>query len=169
MSNNLFSAVIAIIITVSIPNISDAAFPIQGNNIAANNNFPVAIQNEPGVEKIITHTKQWPDTETTYQKKGKKLWVAAVLAFFFGTMGLHRFYLGYTTLGIMQSFTLPLSLVLLVIAANAVTVSTVGFFLILLLAAVIIAFCFWEISDFIRILVNDLKPRTGNYVKGKGK
>ena len=37
-----------------------------------------------------------------YTGQPKNKIVAAVLAFFFGTFGVHNFYLGYTTKGIIQ-------------------------------------------------------------------
>ncbi len=36
----------------------------------------------------------------------KQKLVAALLAFFLGGLGVHRFYLGYTTIGILQILTL---------------------------------------------------------------
>lgn len=37
---------------------------------------------------------------------GKSQWVAAILCFFIGGIGIHRFYLGYTWQGIVQILTL---------------------------------------------------------------
>lgn len=37
---------------------------------------------------------------------GKSQLVALILVFFVGTLGIHRFYLGYTTIGIIQLLTL---------------------------------------------------------------
>ncbi|MCS7078052.1 MAG: TM2 domain-containing protein [Bacteroidia bacterium] len=37
---------------------------------------------------------------------GKNQLVAALLCFFIGALGIHRFYLGYTTIGIIQLLTL---------------------------------------------------------------
>ena len=39
-------------------------------------------------------------------KSDKQKLVAALLCFFLGVVGIHRFYLGYTTIGIIQIFTL---------------------------------------------------------------
>jgi len=169
MFKKIVLAIAIATLSISCPTVSYAAFPIQKEHITTNNGAESVLQNEQMIINRIADIKREPDTEKTTQKKGKRRGVAALLAFFFGAMGLHRFYLGYTTLGIMQAFTLPLLLVLFITMLNATTVSTVGFFLILLLVAVIVVFGFWEISDFIRILVNDLKPSTGDYVKGKKK
>lgn len=169
MLKKTITAVAIAALSISQITVSYAAFPIPQEHFTTNNGTGSVLQNEQAIINRIADIKQGPNTEKITQKKGKRRGVAALLAFFFGAMGLHRFYLGYTTLGIMQAFTLPLLLVVFITMLNATTISTVGFFLLLLLVAVIIAFGFWEISDFIRILVNDLKPRTGDYVKGKRK
>ena len=43
---------------------------------------------------------------TTAEGEGKSQVIAAVLAFVVGVLGIHRFYLGYTGIGIAQLLTL---------------------------------------------------------------
>ena len=62
--------------------------------------------------------------------------------------GLHRFYLGYTRIGIWQ--------ILLTLAGVALAFITVGF---ILLAIVWI----WTLIDVIRIITGDLQPKGGQY------
>jgi TM2 domain-containing membrane protein YozV len=81
------------------------------------------------------------------EKKSKG--VAAVLSFFLGWIGAHRFYLGYMNRGIMM----------LVIGgvAYALTNTRFGFF-----GYIIgIGAWFWGLYDFISILLNKLKTSKG--------
>ena len=64
--------------------------------------------------------------------------VAAVLAFFFGTFGVHNFYLGYTKRGAYQLG--------LAIAGIVLSIVVIGVFL-------IIAAGIWALVDFIMILI----------------
>lgn len=67
--------------------------------------------------------------------------VAALLAFFLGTLGIHRFYLGYTTIGIIQ-------LVLLVAGAFTCGITSAAVFI-------------WALVDFILILTDKLTDISG--------
>ncbi|STC69061.1 MULTISPECIES: TM2 domain-containing protein [Corynebacterium] len=71
--------------------------------------------------------------------------VAALLAFFFGTLGIHNFYLGYTNRGIAQLVLNLVSFVTLLLL--------VGAFLYIILGI-------WVIVDFISILVASGQFRT---------
>ncbi len=64
--------------------------------------------------------------------------VAAVLAFFFGTFGVHNFYLGYTKRGAYQLG--------LAIAGIVLSIVVIGVFL-------IIAAGIWGFVDFIMIMI----------------
>ncbi|MCC2546882.1 TM2 domain-containing protein [Hymenobacter sp. BT175] len=70
--------------------------------------------------------------------EGKSQIVAAVLAFLVGWLGVHRFYLGYTGIGIVQILTFG------------------GFFGI------------WPLIDLVRICMGSLKPKGGDYAKKFG-
>lgn len=67
--------------------------------------------------------------------------VAALFAFFLGTLGIHRFYLGYTAIGIIQ-------LILLLS----------GFFTCGITSAIVGV---WALVDFILILTNKLTDASG--------
>ncbi|RTQ50314.1 TM2 domain-containing protein [Hymenobacter gummosus] len=67
---------------------------------------------------------------------GKSQLVAALLCFFLGGLSIHRFYLGYTGLAILQ------------IVLN---IFIIGFI--------------WVLIDLIRILTGSLQPKNGTYEK----
>ena len=67
--------------------------------------------------------------------KGKSKAVAALLCFFFGGFGVHRYYLGKVKSGIVQ----------------------------LILCCLVVGFI-WVLIDFIRILVGSLTPENGFYM-----
>lgn len=60
-------------------------------------------------EVVKNNSKEAAKTTEAAKKKGssgKSQIVAAALCFFLGYIGIHRFYLGYTTIGILQILTL---------------------------------------------------------------
>ncbi|RAK65336.1 TM2 domain-containing protein [Hymenobacter jeollabukensis] len=74
---------------------------------------------------------------------GKSQLTAALLCFFLGGLGVHRFYLGYTGRGILY-------------IALAVT----SFLIIPAIALFVLV-----IIDFVRILTGGLQPKNGSYAK----
>ncbi len=76
--------------------------------------------------------------------------VAAILAFFLGTLGIHRFYTGKIGTGIVM--------LILSIIGYATFVFVVGY---IFLAVVEI----WVLIDFIMILVGKFKDKNGLYLK----
>ena len=64
------------------------------------------IKAESTVKKAIK--KQKDDGESTSHSGGKNQIVALILCLLFGVLGIHRFYLGYTGLGVLYLFTLGL-------------------------------------------------------------
>jgi TM2 domain-containing membrane protein YozV len=82
-------------------------------------------------------------------QSGDRNWIIALLlVLFIGGFGVHRFYLGYTTIGIIQ---LVMTLVGAVLSLFIIGIP-------ILLALVI-----WVFVDMIRIAVGDLKPKDGEY------
>ncbi len=75
-----------------------------------------------------------------YERKSKL--AAALLAFFLGGLGIHRFYLGYTTIGIVM-----------------LSVFVVGSFVCCGLGAIITSV--WALVDFVLILINQLPDAHG--------
>ncbi|MBU3135418.1 NINE protein [Clostridium gasigenes] len=67
--------------------------------------------------------------------------VAALFAFFLGTLGIHRFYLGYTTIGIVQIVLLFTGFITCGITSGIVAV--------------------WALVDFILILTGNLADISG--------
>jgi apolipoprotein N-acyltransferase len=95
----------------------------------------------------------------------KSMLVAALLAFFLGVFGIHRFYLGYTEQGLMQLIGYSLGTILILIGL-AMAYATTGIALpaVLIIGALLVtAVGIWSFIDFIRILTNDLKPNGGDY------
>lgn len=78
-------------------------------------------------------------------KSNKSKVAAALLCFFLGGFGIHRFYLGYTGLGIAQ--------LVLSIIGGATLIFGVGIFL-------VIGVGIWVLVDFILILIGKLKDST---------
>lgn len=74
--------------------------------------------------------------------------IAAILAFFVGYLGIHRFYLGYTTIGIIQAA--------LFIVGFLTSFILIGF-------PILIGLYIWVLIDFIRILTGSLEPKGGSY------
>jgi len=79
---------------------------------------------------------------------GKSQIVAALLAFFLGGFGVHRFYLGYTGKGILQ--------IALVLVGAALSTIFIGI-------PILLGVSIWILIDFIRILTGNLKPKNGEY------
>jgi TM2 domain-containing membrane protein YozV len=77
-----------------------------------------------------------------WYSRGKSQLVATLLCFFFGLLGIHRFYLGYTWQGFVQ-----LLLFLLLFYALPLLL---GLFI-------------WWLIDLIRIIIGELEPKDGPY------
>jgi hypothetical protein len=78
-------------------------------------------------------------------KKSKT--VAALLCFFFGMLGVHRFYLGHTNIGIIQ-----------------LVLTIVGVFTLLFLIGIFLLWgnAIWIFVEFILILIGKTKDSKGN-------
>jgi TM2 domain-containing membrane protein YozV len=78
-------------------------------------------------------------------KKSKT--VAALLCFFFGMLGVHRFYLGHTNIGIVQ-----------------LVLTIVGIFTLLFFIGLFLLWgnAIWIFIEFILILIGKIKDSKGN-------
>ena len=146
---------------VLITPLSYAAFPVQPYSISQNGANNIITANQLPVTDIVATKKIQQQDTGVKRKKGKKQQVAAVLAFFLGWTGLHRFYLGYQATGIVQAFTLPVLLISLLILTG--TAAGIAFFVGFTLLFFSIVLGLWELIDFFRITGNDLKPKDGEY------
>ncbi len=105
---------------------------------------------------------------------GKSQLVAALLAFFLGTLGIHNFYLGYKKKGMTQ---LLISIVgygmgivgSILIAAGGASLNAglvaIGSIVSTLGWLVVLGVGIWAFIDFIKILTGDLKPANGDYTE----
>ena len=99
------------------------------------------IQKNPGKSnpKVLKEKKMEPIFGTD-----KSQIVALLLCLFLGTLGIHRFYLGYPVAGVIQ--------LLILGTAIRYKLKLVVFFALL-----------WLLIDLIRIFLGDLQPRNGSY------
>ncbi len=79
---------------------------------------------------------------------GKSQIVALLLVIFLGGLGIHRFYLGYTGIGIVQ--------LLMALIGTILIFVLIGYFILL-------GLYIWLIIDLIRIITGDLQPKGGRY------
>jgi TM2 domain-containing membrane protein YozV len=86
--------------------------------------------------------KPQKNNSTAINSNPKSKVVAALLAFFFGSLGIHRFYLGHTTIGIIQ-----------------LLCATIGAFFTLGISLVVV--WIWGFVEFILILTGSLKDVDG--------
>ena len=101
------------------------------------------------------------DGEVTVGNKSKV--VAALLAFFLGTTGAHRYYLGYKKQGIMQTcgfVSLILGWSMYIPAMVSENIASLLFTLIFLIYGGITSI--WAFVDFIRVLTGGLQPEDGS-------
>jgi TM2 domain-containing membrane protein YozV len=106
--------------------------------------------------------KENQDAKTPYAG-GKSKTLAAVLAFFLGTLGIHSFYMGQTGKGFMQLGATAVGIGLYVIGIGDYisgagesfpTLALIGYILILAVGV-------WALVDFVRILTGGLEPEEG--------
>ncbi len=94
---------------------------------------------------------------------GKSKTLAAILAFFLGSLGIHSFYMGQTGKGFMQLGITAVGIGLYVIGIGDYvsgmgesfpTLALIGYILILAVGV-------WALVDFVRILTGGLEPEEG--------
>lgn len=80
------------------------------NTLATESTQVVATQQSNGfiakVQQFATKTFKSAKAIITGQVSPKSQLIALLLCFFVGALGIHRFYLGYTTIGVIQLLTL---------------------------------------------------------------
>lgn len=81
-------------------------------------------------------------------RDGKGWGLSLVLALVLGVLGIHRFYLGYTSIGLVLCIIGTVSLLL-----NLTTLLGLLFI--------------WSVIDFVRILTYDLEPKDSYYRDGE--
>ncbi len=120
--------------------------------LALNENFPKSSQvhntqlayKSEIIKKIKENQKDFPLLLANKpNSKGKNQIVALLLCFFLGALGIHSFYLGNNTKGIIQ------------LAMFLVGLLTSFFFIGYI---ILIALSIWVLVDFIRIIIGDLGP-----------
>jgi TM2 domain-containing membrane protein YozV len=99
----VFSAFTAMT-ALCVPTSSKAAFPIAQQQTAST--IAPAGNNEASTVQQSVQAQETPTPVPAPASSGKSQLVAALLAFFLGFLGIHRFYLGYTWQGIVQLLTL---------------------------------------------------------------
>jgi len=96
----------------------------------------------PNQKEVMSETPQFPVHPTgqqpVYVVAAKSKIIAALLAFFLGTFGIHNFYLGYTGKGVVQ--------LILGLIGYATSWLLIGLFILIPLA-------FWVFIEFILLLV----------------
>lgn len=107
MKKHLVSFIATIIMMVVGASISYAAFPVSTPSAATSSSERHSTTSPTGSqmqqEDSAPTTKSVPATDK--KKSGKSQIVAALLCFFLGGLGIHRFYLGYTWQGVVQLLT----------------------------------------------------------------
>ncbi len=145
---------------------SKAAFPIKDREekaATATHNSTVSMQQTiisdgfmAGVSDTVKHQPE---------ERVKSQLAAGLLCYFFGVLGIHRFYLGYTWQGFLQLLMYP-AIIWSVNMIGNIKVNTPGYNLIYPISAVLafgIAMYVWQWVDLIRIIVGTLKPLNGKY------
>jgi len=118
---------------------------------------PVLSQAKP------SSTSQPADLPIHMRTRGIAFLLALVPALLLFPLGLHHFYLGYHARGVLTLLALGLGFVLAVI--GIILAFGNGAFNAALVAAAVLVYGveIWQIVDAVRILLNKLKPKNGEY------
>lgn len=144
-----------------------AAATVNSNAPAAVSTIPFAPATDAALSKgFPAMRKAQSKKQGFFHSLGKRLMrtatisriAAALLAFFLGGFGVHRFYLGHNTEGFMQ-----LAGSLFGIGFLFLGLSTFSIWLTFLGAVMLSAVSIWALVDFICILAGSLQPLNGSY------
>lgn len=86
--------------------IAEKASPKKTEKISKIEQIKTAIQVKKELKKFEKQQEAAQDQDPIAEGKGKSQLVALLLVILVGVLGIHRFYLGYTTIGIIQLLTL---------------------------------------------------------------
>lgn len=147
-------------------NTANAAFPTEknSNTVAAS----TSVQTSDEAFSSNLSKKEFKKEARQLSKKGitasggKSRIVAALLAIFLGSLGIHSFYMGMTKKGFLQLGLTILGIVLLAVGLSGY-VSGIDSFPILGVIGylLVLGVGIWALVDFVRILTGSLEPEEG--------
>jgi len=121
---------------------------------------------KPTAERVLNLSKQLPpptDSPTHLRTRGIAFLLALLPALLLFPLGLHHFYLGYHARGIL-SLLLLVAGFLLAVFGIVLAFGNGGINAALIIAALLLhGLEIWQLVDAIRILLNKLKPKDGEY------
>ena len=158
----------SVLMLLAVVNSTNAAFPKE-KQISTEISIKELTSTAPVVENSMTKAelkKELKSFKKQNRSGGKSKIVAALLAFFLGSFGVHSFYMGNKKKGLIQLGLGVAGVALTVIGlAGAVTATTTGTISIPALAIVgyilLLGVGIWAFVDFIRILTGGLEPEEG--------
>ena len=121
----------------------NAPFPVKAESTQPTITINTTKKYTPTPVHYTTAKRQSAEEKSEKTGHGKSHITALLLSFFLGATGAHRFYLGYISHGIAQAFTLPLLFAFLAISVNTFVISSTSYFLLLILAVMILSLCVW--------------------------
>ncbi len=166
---------VIIMLGIIFPTKSNAAFIIKETTYISWNIYKdinLIRKEEPNnlnIEKInLNPYEHYSNDRHVHHKQNKSQLLAILLSCpLFGLCfyGVHRFYLGYVWQGLVQLLAFLLGYITLLVAISlAIATATAGTEIIAGIGAVLIfGALLWEVIDFFRICIGDLKPKFGDY------
>jgi TM2 domain-containing membrane protein YozV len=160
---------LAAVLAVTTVNTTNAAFPKE--KATSSVTTTTAVAQEASVTKVSEVKNELSNlkkaTANNYYAGGSKSKiVAALLAFFLGSLGIHSFYMGQKKKGLIQLGLSVVGIILTVVGiAGAVSSTSTGTVAVPTLAIIgyllIVGVAIWAFIDLIRILTGGLAPEEG--------